>query len=64
MSDSKPATELLKEWVRKELSKHKVPTHFWWIGEEGMADQFPKTGSGKIIKTELKKIGEEIVKKS
>lgn len=43
--------EMVREWVRKELSNHLVPKYVFWI------DEYPKTASGKIQKFKLREIG-------
>ncbi len=34
----------------------------FWIGDDGVGSEFPKTGSGKIMKHVLRDIGERLVK--
>ncbi|CAN8100927.1 unnamed protein product [Discula destructiva] len=51
------------DWVTKRMGKHKAPAHVFWMGEGGVPATVPLTGSGKVRKFELAKIGEEILKK-
>lgn len=53
----------VREWVTKRLGKHKAPAHVFWMGEGGVPATVPLTGSGKVRKFELAKLGEEILKK-
>jgi hypothetical protein len=34
----------------------------FWIGDEGVGNEFPKTGSGKIMKHVLMDVGERLVR--
>lgn len=53
----------VREWVTKRLGKHKAPAHVFWMGEGGVPDAVPLTGSGKVRKFELAKLGEELLQK-
>lgn len=53
----------VRDWITKRLGKHKAPAHIFWMGEGGVPDTVPLTGTGKVRKFELAKIGEEILKK-
>lgn len=59
----KPSGQELKDWVRKRLGNHKSPTHIFWLGEGGIPRDVPLTGSGKVKKFEMAKLGEEIMQK-
>ena len=59
-SHKRPSEEDLRSFVRDALGWHKAPVHIFWL--EPNVD-FPKTGSGKIKKYELKAHGENILKK-
>jgi acyl-CoA synthetase (AMP-forming)/AMP-acid ligase II len=58
---SKPTDEEVREWTRRTLGRHKAPAYVFWLGENGVTDQIPITGSGKIKKFEMRKIGEELL---
>ena len=62
-SGMRPANEELRKRVSANLSPQKIPRYFFWVGEEGMPLDYPKTGSGKIQKHELCKIAERILQK-
>ncbi len=48
--------------MRKSLGGHKAPRYVFWIGDDGVGSEFPKTGSGKIMKHVLRESGERLVK--
>jgi len=58
--DSKPSDLELKDWVQGILSRHKVPAHIWWLGDEmlGLPKEWPKTANGKLRKIDVKTLGE------
>ncbi|KAG9668092.1 long-chain fatty-acid-CoA ligase, partial [Aureobasidium melanogenum] len=58
---AKPSDEDVREWIKQTLGRHKAPAHVFWLGEDGVTDQIPVTGSGKIKKFEMRKIGEELL---
>lgn len=53
--------EEVREWTRQRLGRHKAPAHIFWLGEDGVEANVPMTGSGKIKKYELRKLGDELV---
>ena len=64
VSDTKtgrPGDEQVRQWVGEKLGRHKVPQYTFWIGDDGVGDDYPKTGSGKHQKFELRKIAERIL---
>lgn len=60
---SKPSDEELRMFVGEKLGRHKVPQYVFWIGDPGVGDAFPKTGSGKHQKHIMQKIGNRLVGK-
>lgn len=57
-------TELdVQKWVGVKLGRQKIPQHIFWIGDDGMPPEYPKTGSGKIKKHDLSKVAERILEK-
>jgi mevalonyl-CoA ligase len=58
----RPDSEALRAWVREKLGRHKAPKHVFWIGDLGVGNDFPKTGSGKHQKHILRDIGNMLVK--
>lgn len=57
----RPSLEAIKTWTREKLGRHKTPVHVFWLGEDGVSADVPITGSGKIKKFEIKKIGHELL---
>ncbi|KOC10780.1 AMP dependent ligase/synthetase [Aspergillus flavus AF70] len=55
------ADEEVQGWVRETLAWHKTPVYIFWIGDPGVADDFPRTGTGKHQKHIMKKIGERLI---
>ncbi len=58
----KPSTEELREWVRRQLGKHKAPAHVFWFGADGVPSTVPLTGSGKVRKFELAQLGNKLLR--
>ncbi|KAF2170494.1 hypothetical protein M409DRAFT_51530 [Zasmidium cellare ATCC 36951] len=58
---NRPSMEEIQEWTRKTLGRHKAPVHVFWLGEDGVTADVPITGSGKIKKFEMRKIGQELL---
>lgn len=48
-------------WVQKTLGRHKAPKYVYWIGDAGVGQDFPKTGSGKHQKHILRDIGTRLL---
>ncbi|GKT51877.1 acyl-CoA ligase sidI [Colletotrichum spaethianum] len=63
-NSEKPTFQELKDWVRERLGGHKSPAHIFWLGEDGVPASVPLTGSGKVRKFEMAKVGDELLKKS
>lgn len=47
----KPSLQTLRSFVHESLGWHKAPVRIFWLGED---EDFPKTGSGKIMKHVLR----------
>lgn len=62
-TSAKPSDQELRDWVRKRLGGHKSPTHIFWLGEGGVPATVPLTGSGKVKKFEMAKVGDEMLRK-
>lgn len=60
---ARPTDQALRDWVRKRLGGHKSPTHLFWLGEGGVPADVPLTGSGKVKKFEMAKVGNELLSK-
>lgn len=53
--------EEIRSWVRSKLARYKTPQHIFWVGDSGVGDYLPLTGSGKIKKNVLRDIGDSIL---
>ena len=53
---SRPSDADVAAWVREALARHKSPAHTFWIGDQGVGNDFPKTASGKHQKHVLRGI--------
>ncbi|KAL6691943.1 acetyl-CoA synthetase-like protein [Trichoderma pleuroticola] len=62
-SGNKLTDQQVRDWVRKTLGNHKAPAHVFWLGQDGVPADVPLTGSGKIRKFEMAKLGDEILSK-
>lgn len=58
----RPHSSEVSDWVRAALGRHKAPKHVLWIGDPGVGEDFPKTGSGKHQKHLLRDIGKRLIK--
>ncbi|RHZ58389.1 uncharacterized protein CDV56_105762 [Aspergillus thermomutatus] len=52
----------IRRYVSQTLGRHKAPQHIFWIGDAGVGEDFPKTGSGKHQKHILRDLGNRLVK--
>lgn len=57
----RPSLDEIQEFTRRTLGRHKAPMHVFWLGEDGVTSDIPITGSGKIKKFEMRKIGQELL---
>ncbi|KKA29549.1 hypothetical protein TD95_001667 [Thielaviopsis punctulata] len=57
-----PSLNEVREWVRGRLGKHKAPAHVFWLGQNGIPREVPLTGSGKVRKFEMAKLGNDLIK--
>jgi acyl-CoA synthetase (AMP-forming)/AMP-acid ligase II len=60
----RPGADEVAAWVRQTLGRHKAPRHVFWIGDAGIGQDYPKTGSGKHQKHILKDIGARLLAQS
>ncbi|KAI0711385.1 acyl-CoA synthetase [Earliella scabrosa] len=62
-----PSTGITKESVRRVVAEgmnpQNAPTWVWFVGEDGVADELPKTASGKVQKHILRDWSKELAKK-
>ena len=62
-SDKRPSTQEVRDWIREKLARHKAPDHVFWIGDDGVGDTYPLTGSGKVKKNVLRELGESLLER-
>ncbi|KAL1887605.1 hypothetical protein Sste5346_010106 [Sporothrix stenoceras] len=64
-ANSRPSDIELRAWVRQTLSRYKAPVYIWWLGDSvsGVPAEWPKTANGKLKKGDIRKIGEELLKR-
>lgn len=58
----RPSDAEIRDWVRQTLGRHKAPKHVFWLGDVGVGNDYPKTGSGKHQKFLLRSTGNRLVK--
>jgi acyl-CoA synthetase (AMP-forming)/AMP-acid ligase II len=56
-----PDDQALRAWVKERLGGHKAPAHVFWLGQGGVPADVPLTGSGKVRKFEMAKLGNELL---
>lgn len=59
----KPDDDIVRSWVRQSLARHKAPKHVFWVGDDEVVRDYPKTGSGKHQKHLLRDIGHALIQK-
>jgi len=59
---NRPGDAELTTWVRETLGRHKAPEHVFWVGDEHVGDDFPKTASGKHQKHLLRDLAASLLK--
>jgi acyl-coenzyme A synthetase/AMP-(fatty) acid ligase len=57
----RPADQKIMQFVSEKLGRHKAPKHIFWLGDVGVGEEFPKTGSGKHQKHIMRDIGNRLV---
>ncbi|KAK3346164.1 hypothetical protein B0T25DRAFT_270700 [Lasiosphaeria hispida] len=60
----RPDRDEVRDWVRRQLGKHKAPSHVFWLGHEGVPATAPLTGSGKVRKFEMAQLGNELLQET
>ena len=60
----RPDLSELNGWVREVMGGHKAPRYLFWIGDPGVGEDFPKTGSGKIQMHNLRAIAQKLLEES
>ena len=60
----RPSDDELVKWVRETLGRHKTPENIFWVGDERVCADFPKTASGKHQKHLLRDLAAKLLKPS
>jgi acyl-CoA synthetase (AMP-forming)/AMP-acid ligase II len=60
----RPTDAELVTWVQETLGRHKTPENIFWIGDERVCANFPKTASGKHQKHLLQDLAARLLKSS
>ena len=60
-AQEKPTNQEIPQFVGEQLGRHKAPKHVFWLGDAGVGEDFPKTGSGKHQKHMMRDIGNRLV---
>lgn len=53
----------VKQWVGEKLGRHKTPQYTFWIGDQNVGSDFPKTGSGKHQKHIMRDLANRLVQR-
>ncbi|KAI5846820.1 long-chain-fatty-acid-CoA ligase [Tricharina praecox] len=61
LQGERTSDEEVRDWCRQRLARFKAPQYVFWVGRGEAVEDWPKTGSGKILKPGLRTAAEEIV---
>jgi acyl-CoA synthetase (AMP-forming)/AMP-acid ligase II len=53
----------VRAWVQETMAKFKTPKYIFWMGQDGVPQDFPCTASGKIRKIELRALANDLVER-
>lgn len=59
---SRPREQEIRDWVTSSLGRIKAPQHIFWLGDEGVGHELPKTASGKYKKHLIRAQGNALLK--
>ncbi|KAF4419191.1 4-coumarate- ligase [Fusarium acutatum] len=62
--EKKPSDEDIRDWVLQNLSPVKVPAFIFWLGQNAVDAELPKTGSGKYQKHIIRDIANRLAGKT
>ncbi|KAF2823437.1 putative amp dependent CoA ligase [Ophiobolus disseminans] len=55
-------TKEIKFWLRHKVAPHKVPEHYFWLGDgAGVPNELPCNHTGKLLKGELRTIASNLL---
>ncbi|KAF4963731.1 hypothetical protein FSARC_8279 [Fusarium sarcochroum] len=58
---TKISDQEIKDWVKKDLGSVKVPVFTFWVGQDGINSELPKTGSGKYQKHLIRELANRLI---
>ncbi|GLB39151.1 putative AMP-binding enzyme C-terminal domain [Lyophyllum shimeji] len=61
--DTSVSREGIREAVAKDMNPQNAPTWIWFLGEDGVPPELPKTASGKVMKHVLRKWSNDLAEK-
>lgn len=59
---SRPGEQELRDWVTSNMGRIKAPQHIFWLGDEGVGHELPKTASGKYMKHLIRAHGNALLR--
>ncbi|KAH8691356.1 long-chain fatty-acid-CoA ligase [Talaromyces proteolyticus] len=62
LSRQRPPNAEIRSWAKQTMGSHKAPQYVWWVGDVGVGEDFPKTGSGKYQKHILRDVARKLIK--
>lgn len=60
---NRPREQEIRDWVTSSLDRIKAPQHIFWLGDEGVDQELPKTASGKYKKHLIREQGNALLRK-
>lgn len=60
--EDRPSDEEIRSWVREKLARFKQPKYVIWLGSSPLFESWPKTGSGKLRKPDLRVVATQILR--
>jgi mevalonyl-CoA ligase len=60
----RPSDDEIRAWVSGKMGRIKAPKHVFWVGDAGVGEELPKTGSGKYQKHLIRALGNTLIKRA
>ncbi|KDQ60182.1 hypothetical protein JAAARDRAFT_32562 [Jaapia argillacea MUCL 33604] len=60
---TKLSKEEVRQWVVQSMNPQNAPSWVWFLGEDGITEELPKTASGKVQKHILREWSKDLAKK-
>lgn len=58
----RPNDEEVRNWITSKLDRIKAPQHIFWLGDDAVGQELPKTASGKYKKHLVRAQGNALLK--